>query len=291
MWVGGWLGDRSRQIITCGRERAEYAALPVVCRLQKALGVSCRSIKFNSLFVNAMRTLVQARGCLPAQYVSEGYEEIEVVGDADFEAFTPQPEPVRLFVCPGASCARHAAKGSFRHVFGGARIRAHKLLAWRVCRLVLRRFAVVETADRRAHRCSALPWHQRRPAHTVACRTAARFQNDVHQYPWYHHNITRRDAERLLFDQGQGIKGCYLIRPSQETIGDLSVSVNGGDKVKHFKVHLRHLSNDYLFGDRVFESVVDLVCFYQTYSIFTTAQGHGKLMPCLVVNLLLFFLV
>ena len=285
------MGDRSRQIITCGRERAEYAALPVVCRLQKALGVSCRSIKFNSLFVNAMRTLVQARGCLPAQYVSEVYADVGEVGDADFEAFTPQPQPVRLFVCPGASCARPAAKGHSATYSAVQEVARISLLAWRVCRLVLRRFAVVETADRRAHRCSALPWHQRRPAHTVACRTAARFQNDVHQYPWYHHNITRRDAERLLFDQGQGIKGCYLIRPSQETIGDLSVSVKIGDKVKHFNVHHRHLSNDYLFGDRVFESVVDLVCFYQTYSIFTTAQGYGKLMPFLVANLLLFFLV
>jgi len=97
----------------------------------------------------------------------------------------------------------------------------------------------------------------------------------LHTYPWYHHDSSRRDAERLLFEQGRGTKGIFLVRPSQEVPGDLSVSVNGGDKVKHFKIHHRPESNDYLFGDRVFETVPELVLFYQTYSIFTTAQGHG----------------
>ena len=94
-------------------------------------------------------------------------------------------------------------------------------------------------------------------------------------YQWYHHDSSRRDAERLLFEQGRGLKGIFLVRPSQEGPGDLSVSVNGGDKVKHFKIHYRQEQNDYLFGDRNFETVPELVRFYQTHSIFTTAQGHG----------------
>eukprot|EP00039_Didymoeca_costata_P022392 m.4383 g.4383 ORF g.4383 m.4383 type:complete len:438 (+) comp2971_c0_seq1:119-1432(+) len=91
--------------------------------------------------------------------------------------------------------------------------------------------------------------------------------------PWYHESISRREAELLLYQRGR--KGSFLVRPSQETQGQFSVSVNGGDRVKHFRILRNQQNGKYEFGERKFATISDLVHFYGTYSIFTTAQQEG----------------
>ena len=64
------------------------------------------------------------------------------------------------------------------------------------------------------------------------------------------------------------------IRTSGQTPGGLAVSVNGGSRVKHFSI-ARDTTGGFQFGERFFPGIVDLVNFYNTRSIFTTAENEG----------------
>ena len=52
---------------------------------------------------------------------------------------------------------------------------------------------------------------------------------------------------------------------------DFSVSVHGGKHIKHFKVKKNPMENIFVFGERTFKTLLKLVEFYGTYSIYTTA--------------------
>jgi hypothetical protein len=93
-------------------------------------------------------------------------------------------------------------------------------------------------------------------------------------FAWFHENLSRQDAERMLADEGS--KGYFLIRPSQKDPYDFSVSVHGGnDTVKHFKVKKNVANGNFEFGERVFDTLAELVKFYHIYSIYTTAEEEG----------------
>ena len=57
--------------------------------------------------------------------------------------------------------------------------------------------------------------------------------DDFEREPWYFGKISRDDADRLLMN---GSEGEFLVRESESNPGDLSISMRGHDRNKHFKV-------------------------------------------------------
>uniref|UniRef100_A0A8C9W0P3 Osteoclast-stimulating factor 1 n=1 Tax=Scleropages formosus TaxID=113540 RepID=A0A8C9W0P3_SCLFO len=84
---------------------------------------------------------------------------------------------------------------------------------------------------------------------------------------WYQENATRHSAEETLMSQEVG---AFLIRGSQSSPGDFSISVRWGD-VQHFKVMKDNKGHYYLWSEK-FTSLNKMVEYYKTTSI--TKQKH-----------------
>lgn len=56
---------------------------------------------------------------------------------------------------------------------------------------------------------------------------------EMKPHNWYYGRITRADAERLLANKHEG---AFVVRVSESSPGDFSLSVKCGDGVQHFKV-------------------------------------------------------
>ncbi|KAF6094904.1 hypothetical protein HJG60_011971 [Phyllostomus discolor] len=65
--------------------------------------------------------------------------------------------------------------------------------------------------------------------------------------------------------------GAFLIRESESSPGEFSISVNYGDQVQHFKV-LREASGKYFLWEEKFNSLNELVDFYHTTTIAKKRQ-------------------
>jgi len=90
-------------------------------------------------------------------------------------------------------------------------------------------------------------------------------------HEWYVSRISRGDAEAMLLaknDRDQFIQkdGAFLIRPSESSPGEFSLSVKFGDGVQHFKV-LRDGEGKYFLWVVKFESLNDLVRYHRTASV------------------------
>ncbi|XP_016045081.1 GRB2-related adapter protein isoform X2 [Erinaceus europaeus] len=91
----------------------------------------------------------------------------------------------------------------------------------------------------------------------------------IKPHPWYSGRISRQLAERILMERNQ--LGAFLIRESESSPGDFSVSVNYGDQVQHFKV-LREATGKYFLWEKKFNSLNELVDFYRTTTIARKGQ-------------------
>ncbi|XP_066521263.1 GRB2-related adapter protein 2b [Hoplias malabaricus] len=80
---------------------------------------------------------------------------------------------------------------------------------------------------------------------------------------WFQEDISRQQSESVLKQQPIG---AFLIRDSQSSPGDLSISVRHEHDVQHFKV-LRDARGQYYLWDVKFPSVNKLVDFYTVNSI------------------------
>ncbi|KAL4647804.1 growth factor receptor-bound protein 2-like [Arapaima gigas] len=80
---------------------------------------------------------------------------------------------------------------------------------------------------------------------------------------WYQENATRHSAEETLMSQEVG---AFLIRGSQSSPGDFSISVRHETDVQHFKVMKDNKGLYYLWSDK-FMSLNKLVEFYKTTPI------------------------
>ena len=95
---------------------------------------------------------------------------------------------------------------------------------------------------------------------------------------WFFGKVKRVDAEKQLmmsFNQ----TGSYLIRDSETTPGDFSLSIRDTERVRHYRI--RRLDNGGYFVTRraVFDSIQDLVYYYQQQSDgLCSVLGQ----PCLV---------
>ncbi|XP_062866626.1 GRB2 related adaptor protein b [Trichomycterus rosablanca] len=86
---------------------------------------------------------------------------------------------------------------------------------------------------------------------------------NVKPHPWFVGGISRQAAEGRLRPLECG---AFLVRESESTPGEFSVSVSYGDHVEHFKV-LKDGQGRYHVWDEVFASLNRLVDFYATHSI------------------------
>ncbi|KAI5621277.1 cytoplasmic protein NCK2 isoform X1 [Silurus asotus] len=86
---------------------------------------------------------------------------------------------------------------------------------------------------------------------------------------WYYGNVTRHQAECALNERGD--EGDFLIRDSESSPSDFSVSLKAVGKNKHFKVQLQ--DGVYCIGQRRFNSIDELVEHYKKAPIFTSEQG------------------
>lgn len=82
-------------------------------------------------------------------------------------------------------------------------------------------------------------------------------------HSWYYGRITRADAEKLLANKPEG---GFLIRISESSPGDFSLSVKCPDGVQHFKV-LRDASSKFFLWVVKFNSLNELVDYHRTASV------------------------
>ncbi|XP_069747228.1 cytoplasmic protein NCK2b [Narcine bancroftii] len=87
---------------------------------------------------------------------------------------------------------------------------------------------------------------------------------------WYYGNVTRHQAEVVLNERG--IDGDFLVRDSESSPSDLSISLKASGKNKHFKVQL--VNGVYCIGQRRFNSMDELVEHYKKAPIFTSEHGE-----------------
>ncbi|XP_070770620.1 cytoplasmic protein NCK2a [Enoplosus armatus] len=87
---------------------------------------------------------------------------------------------------------------------------------------------------------------------------------------WYYGNITRHQAECILNERGE--EGDFLIRDSESSPNDFSVSLKAAGKNKHFKV--QQAEGVYCIGQRRFSSMDELVEHYKKAPIFTSEHGE-----------------
>ncbi|KAM9804697.1 cytoplasmic protein NCK2a [Neosynchiropus ocellatus] len=87
---------------------------------------------------------------------------------------------------------------------------------------------------------------------------------------WYYGNIPRHQAECILNEKGE--EGDFLIRDSESSPSDFSVSLKAAGKNKHFKVQLSE--GVYCIGQRRFNSMDELVEHYKKAPIFTSEHGE-----------------
>ncbi|XP_075408789.1 GRB2-related adapter protein 2 [Tenrec ecaudatus] len=89
------------------------------------------------------------------------------------------------------------------------------------------------------------------------------------QFPeWFHEGLSRHQAENLLMGKEVGF---FIIRASQSSPGDFSISVRHEDDVQHFKVMRDNKGNYFLWTEK-FPSLNKLVDFYRTTSISKQKQ-------------------
>ncbi|KAL7825965.1 hypothetical protein SRHO_G00337030 [Serrasalmus rhombeus] len=80
---------------------------------------------------------------------------------------------------------------------------------------------------------------------------------------WYQEDISRQEAETILMSQPIG---AFMIRDSQSSPGDLSISVRHEFDVQHFKV-MRDPKGQYFLWNEKFTSLNKLVDYYTLNSI------------------------
>ncbi|NXI02934.1 GRAP protein, partial [Pachycephala philippinensis] len=86
---------------------------------------------------------------------------------------------------------------------------------------------------------------------------------------WYAGRISRHLAEERLLKRNH--PGAFLVRDSESTPGEFSLSVSYGKHVQHFKV-LREKNGKYFLWEEKFNSLNELVDFYRMTTIAKEQQ-------------------
>ncbi|XP_040215515.1 GRB2-related adapter protein 2 [Rana temporaria] len=86
---------------------------------------------------------------------------------------------------------------------------------------------------------------------------------EMHVPRWFCENVSRTEAENILMSKSVGF---FVIRASQTSKGEFSISVRHEEDVQHFKVMRGKLGNYSLWAEK-FNSINELVEYYKTTSI------------------------
>lgn len=81
---------------------------------------------------------------------------------------------------------------------------------------------------------------------------------------WYHGNISRTEAQKILMNAGRA--GSYIIRPSENSPGQYSLSVRHGEEVKHYKIKTMDDGRYYVARRQSFKELNELVKHYKSDS-------------------------
>ncbi|XP_050421918.1 growth factor receptor-bound protein 2 [Adelges cooleyi] len=103
---------------------------------------------------------------------------------------------------------------------------------------------------------------------------------EMKNHDWYYGKITRADAEKLLDQQPDG---CFLVRISESSPGDFSLSVKCGDGVQHFKV-LRDAQAKFFLWVVKFDSLNELVDYHRESSVSRSQDVRLRDMPAATQN-------
>ncbi|CAG5127528.1 unnamed protein product [Candidula unifasciata] len=80
----------------------------------------------------------------------------------------------------------------------------------------------------------------------------------LHAMPWYHGKISRQEAEKLLYPREDGL---FLVRDSNNYVGDYTLCVCFGDKVEHY--HIKYEDNKLsVDNEEFFRNLEELVQHY-----------------------------
>nr|XP_026690648.1 cytoplasmic protein NCK1 isoform X2 [Ciona intestinalis] len=94
----------------------------------------------------------------------------------------------------------------------------------------------------------------------------------IHSRDWYFGNMKRADAEQRLQDRADN--GEFLVRGSETSSGDYSISMKMPGRIRHFKVNT--LPNGVFgIGQRKFDSMDALLEHYKSAPIYTSKE-QGK---------------
>eukprot|EP00118_Oscarella_pearsei_P024617 m.306437 g.306437 ORF g.306437 m.306437 type:complete len:214 (+) comp41233_c0_seq1:111-752(+) len=92
---------------------------------------------------------------------------------------------------------------------------------------------------------------------------------EMRSHKWYRGKLPRLKAEETLLKQK--LDGAFLIRDSESTPGDFSLSVRYQDQVQHFKV-LRDGAGKYFLWVQKFNSLNQLIDYHRTTSVSRTQK-------------------
>uniref|UniRef100_A0A8C6VR32 GRB2 related adaptor protein 2 n=1 Tax=Naja naja TaxID=35670 RepID=A0A8C6VR32_NAJNA len=85
---------------------------------------------------------------------------------------------------------------------------------------------------------------------------------------WFQEKVSRHTAETMLKDKDVG---AFIVRVSQHSPGDFSISVKHEEDIQHFKV-MKDTNRNYFLWSEKFESLNKLVEYYKNVSISKNKQ-------------------
>jgi len=113
-------------------------------------------------------------------------------------------------------------------------------------------------------------WKDQNNTNGSATNGSSSVNEEIAGKSWYYGAISRGECDVLMSERGQD--GDFLVRDSESTNGDFSVSLKAPGRNKHFRVHVEN--GNYCIGQRKFISLQQLVDHYQRAPIYTSQKGE-----------------
>uniref|UniRef100_A0A915PGH0 Uncharacterized protein n=1 Tax=Meloidogyne floridensis TaxID=298350 RepID=A0A915PGH0_9BILA len=98
------------------------------------------------------------------------------------------------------------------------------------------------------------------------------------EHSWYLGNISRSDSETLLLKPGNP-DGAFLVRRSESSPGEFSISVRYDNAVQHFKVLRDTKLGQYYLWAKKFNSLNELINYHRSNSISKTHNALFDFSP------------
>ncbi|CAD6188681.1 unnamed protein product [Caenorhabditis auriculariae] len=80
--------------------------------------------------------------------------------------------------------------------------------------------------------------------------------NSMDKYQWYHGKVSRSESEYIL---GSGINGSFLVRESETSIGQFSISVRHDGRVYHYRINFDANERFFITQEAKFKNLAELI--------------------------------